>query len=136
MDKHRVIRKKPGIFRSVISAIAAFLFYGSWAYYANSMHAQPIVFKAAITQGTYAFVSTLILSLFIEFLFKIKKNISFFLVFCVTCMFLYSTSYGINFLLGTPEIFVTILPGMVIGTVYAFFYIFGLSKSRSNEMHG
>ena len=125
---HKLIQSKAA--RSVISALAGFLVYGGWAYFINAQYSQQAGIKAALTQGTYSFVITLVLALFMEWLFERSKHRQhqFKVTFISTCLLLYITSSGVNFLLGTPEILVTILPGSIVSTVYTFSYTLALSK--------
>lgn len=86
--------------------------------------------KAALTQGSYSFTITLVLALLIEWLFKALKHMRFHLslVGTIACSLLYTSSWGINYLTGTPNIFLTILPGAAVSTVYTVMYIVTLSK--------
>ncbi|WP_395345165.1 hypothetical protein PN836_009845 [Ningiella sp. W23] len=54
--------------RLIISSLVAFVFYASWAYYANSLVTdQPaILYKAALVQGSYSALITFIFTYLIE----------------------------------------------------------------------
>jgi len=107
-----------------------FLFYGGWAFWVNYGAGQTLAFKAAFTQGGYSFIITLVLALLIEWLFSRFKKWPFHLFFIglITCSFLYVTSWSLNYLAGTPNILLTILPGAAVSTVYTIIYILGLNK--------
>ena len=119
--------------RSVLSAFAALAGYGFWAYLVNSMHGPEAAFKAACVQGGYSFVLTFVVTLLIEAFFrslnsafdnpKVNQTATFVLV----CTILFSTSWWINAMAGTPEIFSTVILGYVIGAVYTGTYIKGLA---------
>ncbi|MCF7980979.1 MAG: hypothetical protein K9K86_03270 [Pseudomonadales bacterium] len=119
--------------RIFFSAVAAFMGYGAWAFYVNHAYSLAISLKAAITQGSYSFVITLTMSWLMELLHQAfdTTRTRLPLTILITCLLLYTTSWGINALLGTPEIFMTILPGAVIGTLYTFSYGLALEKLSS-----
>jgi hypothetical protein len=116
--------------RILVPPLVGLLFYGSWAYWVNMSHGEMIAFKAACTQGGYSFAITLILALIIESLFKVLKELpaAHILVMVIACCLLYTSSWGINALLGTPNILWTILPGAIISTIYTISYVLTLSK--------
>jgi len=117
-------------FRTTISALAAFIAYGLWAFYVNMDHGTNVGIKSALTQGSYSCVLTLSMAYITEWIYQLSSQQRFQLqaTFIITCLLLYSTSWGINALLGTPEILMTIFPGAVIGTLYTFGYTLTLSK--------
>lgn len=129
-------RKNSGLTRSIVSGLFGFAAYGGWAFYANDTHGLDAAMKAAFTQGSYSFTVTLVMTLLIEYLFRLPSNRT--LRFCVTffgtCAILYSSSWGVNALAGTPEIFMTILPGIVIGTVYTFVYTLSLGRLQASAV--
>jgi hypothetical protein len=57
------------VFRLLISATIAFIFYASWAYYANSLvtNDKQILARAAVVQGTYSAGITLFFTVLLEF---------------------------------------------------------------------
>ncbi|MBX2808703.1 MAG: hypothetical protein KTR20_08745 [Cellvibrionaceae bacterium] len=116
--------------RLTLSAVLALLAYGGWAYFANSLHGPKRAFIAACTQGVYSFVLTLVLSLVIEYLFRYMRTLPLgaYVLGLISCLALYATSWAINALAGTPEIFITILPGAVIGSLYTAVYIATLAR--------
>lgn len=124
-----------GLTRSIVSGLFGFLAYGGWAFFVNYDHGLHAATKAAFTQGSYSFAVTLVMTLFMEYLFRLLANPT--LRFCVTffgtCAVLYSTSWGVNALAGTPEIFMTILPGIIIGTAYTFGYTLSLTRLQTGK---
>ncbi|MGI9286647.1 MAG: hypothetical protein ACR2P1_14775 [Pseudomonadales bacterium] len=127
--------KNSGLARSIVSGLFGFLAYGGWAFYANYAHGVDAATKAAFTQGSYSFTVTLVMTLLMESLFRLLSNpaLSFCTTFFVTCTILYSSSWGINVLAGTPEILMTILPGIIIGTVYTFVYTLSLARLQVSQ---
>lgn len=116
--------------RVSFSALAALVFYGGWAYWINLNHGMAPAMKAAFVQGGYSFVLTFLLSLLIEWLFlrwgHWRYGVP--MVGLLICCFLYSVSWGVNFLAMTPEILWTILPGAFISTIFTISYLLGLKE--------
>lgn len=122
--------------RSAFSAVWALFGYGAWAYLVNSMHGAAAAIKAACVQGAYSFVITFFMTLLIEALYrgialvfahgKLTKT----LTVLVTCSIIFSTSWWVNAMAGTPEIFGTVILGYVIGGIYTSSYVFGLARDK------
>ncbi|MFK7732814.1 MAG: hypothetical protein AB8B48_14435 [Pseudomonadales bacterium] len=125
------ILSSPGL-RALGSAVAGFIGYGAWAWLANMNHGGEMALRAALTQGTYSFVITLILTGLMEWLFSRligwPKRRRFLGSTIPVCLLLYLSSYSVNYLAGTPNILLTILPGAILSTLYAFSYIGALAK--------
>ncbi len=122
--------------RSSLSAFAALFGYGGWAYLVNSMHGSMLAMKAACVQGGYSFALTFVMTLLIEGLYRALNRVLYYqrptqiaTVF-FTCAILFSTSWWINAMAGTPEIFSTVILGYVIGAIYTTSYVMGLASSR------
>jgi hypothetical protein len=117
-----------------VPPIAGFLFYGAWAFSINFSHGFESAITAAFTQGGYSFAITLVLALVIEFLFDRLATTAIAVawrsvwVFIAGFCLLLFTSVGINLLTGTPEILWTVLPGLMISSVYTMLYILTLNK--------
>ena len=111
--------------RSLLPAIAGFCAYGGWAYLANMSHGSQAAGTAAVVQGSYSFILTLSTTLVMERLYsafhgqqqRVLKVIG------ATCLGLFLTAYGINWLANTPEILATILPGFLIGSAFTILYV-------------
>lgn len=116
--------------RILVPPLMGLLFYGTWAFWVNSEFGYAAAFRAAATQGAYSFTITLLLALVVEWLFVLFKSMPWrqCWVGIIACLLLYSTSWGVNALTGTPNILWTILPGAAVSTVYTVFYIITLSK--------
>lgn len=119
--------------RILVPPLSGLLFYGAWAYWVNMDYGQAVGLKAAATQGGYSFIITLVLALFIEWLYRLLKAVPRFQywVAALACLLLYATSWGLNFLMGTPNIFLTILPGAIISTIYTVFYVASLAVMQA-----
>lgn len=120
--------------RVLLPPIAGLLFYGGWAFIINYSHGFEKAINAALTQGGYSFVITLMLALIVEWLFVRLSHFSWrnTMVFIIAMFLLAITSFTLNRLTGTPEILLTILPGLIVSGVYTLLYIFALLKVESN----
>jgi len=111
-------------------AVAGFLVYGLWACFANSDHGTPVAVRSGLVQGSYSFVLTLTTTVLMQRLYQRWAGLPGrgVWVTLTVCTGLFATAYGINWLAGTPEILMTILPGFFIGCLFTATYIKGLSK--------
>lgn len=119
--------------RSVISALLGLLGYGVWAYWVNSEYGQSAAIKAAFTQGSYSFVVTFCNTFVIEFVYRylIGKKYRLVITALMTSFLVCFLSWCINTVLGTPEVFMTILPGCIMTLVYGFLYTLTLKKTSN-----
>ena len=119
--------------RSLFSALAALVAYGGWAYLVNSMHGSFAAAKAAGVQGAYSFLLTFVMTILIELLYRascaitdsdlLRKG----LTIVITCCMIFSASWWVNVLAGTPEIFNTVILGYVVGGIFTASYALGLA---------
>lgn len=117
--------------RIAISSIAAFIGYGSWAYLVNLLHGQAAALKSFLVQGGYSFLMTLVMTTAIEGLYRFFSNLSSrkvaaMLTVVLVCLTIYITSWTVNSLAATPEIFRTVILGYIISTIYTISYVLGL----------
>ena len=123
--------------RSMVSAVAGFLFYGGWAFLVNSMHGAVAALKASCVQGAYSFVLTFCMTIMLEWLYRVVSRLTDidFVINWVTiiacCLIIFSTSWWVNAMAGTPEIFNTVILGYVIGAIYSTTYVYGLSRAQA-----
>ena len=125
--------------RSLI-VIAAVLGYGGWAVYSNRL-GQPadmamVAWRAGCIQGGYAGVLTLINISMLEALFKrLLKRLPVTSAALITLLLATATQYAViipvHLINGTPNILLTLLPGLVIGTLFCCFYLWGLRRYAS-----
>jgi len=125
--------------RSLVSAVSALLGYGSWAYLVNLMHGTMVALKAAFVQGSYSFALTFVMTLLIEAFYRFacavapNKMISKVLTIVLTCTIIFSASWWVNAMAGTPEIFNTVILGYIIGGSYTASYVIGLSGEKARK---
>jgi len=125
--------------RSLLSAFGAFIVYGGWGYYVNSDHALQVSFKAGFVQGSYSFLLTLMMTVLIEAIYSLisryvkTKKLSKVMTILITCLLIFSTSWWVNVLAGTPEIFNTVILGYVFGGVFTISYVFSVLGENSRD---
>ncbi len=113
-----------------VPPIAGFLFYGAWATVINYSHGLQEALTAGLTQGGYSFTITLFLAIIVEWLFVRLSHLPYksVWVFVLALLLLLVTSIGINLFTGTPEVLLTVLPGLLISSIYTLIYIMTLNK--------
>ena len=120
--------------RSLISALFGFAFYGSWAIFVNLMHGKDSALKAGLVQGAYSFILTFFMTLLLEAIYhkalRLAKSepIAIFITVVTSCSIVFSGSWFVNYLSGTPEIFNTVILGYIFGGLYSIAYTFGLAR--------
>ena len=89
----------------------------------------------ALSYGSYSFVVTLITTAFMEALYrKLHKHPkSAMITGGCTCTLLYAGAWGVNYTAGTPNILLTILPGISISTVFVMSYITALTRATPTD---
>ena len=92
--------------------------------------------KAALVQGSYSFALTFTMTLLIEAMYRgisrwsELESVIKSLTIVSTCSIIYGTSWWVNAMAGTPEIFNTVILGYVVGGIYTITYVFGLSAEK------
>ena len=118
-------------------SLAAVFGYGGWAYFSNCFvemnNAEMVALRAAIIQGSYAGLLTLINVVVLEGLFLwFNDKLSCLgnmltTVSCATAM-QYSIIVPVHLLNGTPNILLTLAPGLVIGTLFSSGYVYSVKN--------
>lgn len=121
--------------RVIFSASIAFLFYASWAYYANQLVSDDayMLAKVSLVQGSYSAFVTLVFSAIIEVSFRQVKpaNTSFSHVVWVPLPAILLQSFfviAVNWLIKTPNLWLTVSPSIAFSAIYAYVYTFWLTK--------
>ena len=124
--------------RSIISAFAGLLFYGGWGYLVNRGHGLDAAMMAACVQGSYSFVLTFVMTILVEGVFRlfVLRINSHWIINLSTvissCAIIFSMSWWVNAISGTPEIFNTVILGYIIGFIYCVIYVRGLMSEHFN----
>lgn len=104
----------------LFNACAALLIYGGWAVYANFEHGLHAGVTAGIVQGVYAFISTLTITLIAKAVYQKcgcgVRGIC--LGFCTSFIIMITIPLSVHTAFGTPDIWQTILPGLIWGSIY------------------
>ena len=116
--------------KSLLSATAGALIYGSWAYWVNMSDGPQMAITTALVQGSFSFVLTLSMTLILEYLYRFLGPGTRAVVYTTTFVsaFMFVTAYSLQWLAGSREILMTILPGYLIGTIYAASYAISLER--------
>ena len=109
--------------------------YGGWAYFVNQSHGQQAGINAGLTQGSYSFVLTLSTTFLMEHLMLMLAEVRGrkLITIGVTSAITLGIAYLIHWLMGTPEIWLTILPGFAIGTAYTVTYVMAISSVNKHH---
>jgi len=114
--------------RSFAPALVGFIGYGGWALGCNLSHGLNTGLQSGLVQGTLSFVITVVSNLLMENLYRVTGNR--FITIAASIFTFVGTSFTVNYLVGTPEILLTIAPGAVIGSFYTISYVTALHKIR------
>lgn len=120
--------------RSFLGACFGFAFYGGWAVLVNLMHGKESAIKAGLVQGIYSFILTFFMTLLLEtFYLHLKRLVNaessaIFLTVIMSCFLVFSGSWYVNYVSGTPEIFNTVILGYIFGGIYSVVYTLGLAR--------
>lgn len=114
----------------ILSAFLAFCLWGSWAYFINHN------IKSALVQGAASFVITLILIKFVTYLFNIlpQSRVKFFLPTFITISLTSSFLIVIHSLAKTQNILFTILPPIIVASIFCFVVTIKLEKNTNDKL--
>jgi len=121
--------------RSLLAGALAACVYGGWAWLVNR-HAGPApAGVAALVQGGYSFVLTLTLTASIELLVAAfgRSPPALTCVVAVAAVSLFAVAFLLQWLAATPSILAAILPGWIVGTVYAGVYAIMIARNGSRS---
>ena len=130
--------RRAAIARALLMALLAAVLYGGWAGIANAGHGAAVALKAAAVQGGSSAFTTLVISSGIEALYLYRKGRPLQRLLASTLPPSASSLVHVaaHTFMGTPEIFRTVLPSVVMGYVFAATYVAGLeSRLGSRPRH-
>lgn len=124
MDPKASSRFRRPLLRSLSMSTGAMLLYGCWAYVANFSHGGAAAWRAALTQGFVSFSITLVLTTLMEGLHRLSSRplLRFILPAAGAIILGASYSIGMHLYMGTPELFRTVLPVLLIGGTFSVVY--------------
>ena len=125
----------PPIVRRLLPAVAAFLGYGGWSLYVNSDGDMMSAMSYALCYGGYSFVTTLVTTGLMEGLYrKLQPHPKAAVITAViTCLLLYIGAWAVNYAAGTPNILLTILPGVTFSTIFVCSYLAALTRLHKQQ---
>ena len=111
-----------------LSASLAFLIWGSWAFFINDDGVSHSGVVSAITQGSYSFIITLLMTHFITFQFnRISNGIYQIIVPPVITVSISGTILiYIHKMAGTPSILFTVSPALTVALLFSFYTVYKL----------
>lgn len=120
--------------KSLLSATAGALIYGSWAYWVNMSDGTEMAITTGVVQGSFSFVLTLSMTLILEYLYRFLGPGTGAVIGTTAAVsaFMFTTAYSLQWAAGSGEILMTILPGYLIGTAYAASYAISLERNARN----
>lgn len=108
----------------------AFTIWCTWAFYANADHGMVPATIAGLAQGLQSALSTFFGSAFIEWLYSKLKDrkhaVPLITAISTSSSFLFM--FSVHYLLGTPEILLTIAPVNLMALIYCFSYTASLTR--------
>ena len=115
-------------YQTIMISVLAAVGYGLWAVFANFEHGIHAWSTAGIVQALYAFFATLSVSKVAHWIFlKCKcglRGIS--LGFVASFIVMLAFPFSIHSVAGTPDIWETITPGLILGSFYLMGYLISL----------
>jgi len=136
--------KKNINYSTLLTALAAAIGYGGWAIYANYEHGTQAAVMAGGIQGTYAFFSTLSIThvarwVFLKYNCAIRGTLA---GFTASFIVMLALPLIVHNLAGTQNIWQTILPGLIWGSIYLISFLIMLdiklrvpsTKKNSNDV--
>lgn len=107
-----------------LSAVLAFLIWGSWAYYINYNTPNDLV--SAFVQGIYSAVMTLLIIHLVAYFYNLLPKSNFYFLFPAFCTLIITS---IHLLIKTSNILYTIAPALIISFLFSLF----TTKKISNK---
>lgn len=121
---------RASLLRSAGSALAGFLVYGAWAWFANMDHGDAMARRAGLLQGSYSFVLTFCSTLLMEWIYGRCAGAAHarLVTIGLTGAVLLTVPVTLHLLAGTANILLTILPGFFVGMAYTTAYVSALAR--------
>ncbi len=120
----------------ILTALAAGFGYGGWAVFANLDHGAHIAFMAGAVQATYAVFSTLLITIVAHRVYvKYKCGIRGITTgFALSFLVMLAIPLLVHNYFGTPNIWQTILPGLIWGSIYLMSFLVTLEVKQRKEI--
>jgi hypothetical protein len=119
--------------RMFITGVLSAIIYGAWAYYVN--FGLPTAVASALVQALGSFVGGCLVAGFVEFTFGITNKPWRFPIAAFGPYALTLLTYALaHKLVGTPDIFKTIILNIVVGTPYFALYCVKLERNEAQRL--
>jgi hypothetical protein len=117
----------------LVSALAAFLLWGGWAWYVNGADGEWHTLLTALAQGTSSFLITLVLVALVTRLYHAFEHplARLWLPSLVTVALSVSMLFLVHLWVGTGQILYTILPPSTVAFLFCLFTTIKIQKSDS-----
>lgn len=121
----------------LLSALAAFLIWGGWAFYINDGSGFGIRLTSGLTQGTASMTITMVMVRSVTGIYRqLPENIlRLFLPAVVTVSIIGSGLAFIHYVVGTPRIISTISPALTVAFVFCIYTAYKLHKLQRTSKH-
>jgi hypothetical protein len=125
-------RVKSPVWRVAFVTLLAFGVYGGWALWMNLDYSLTIALTAGLAQGVSSSISTLAISTIIESCYEKFKHhrLGLFLTWLIPPTLTAFMHAGFQWVVGTPEIFITVLLSVIMGYIFGGIYVRGLIKLK------
>lgn len=113
-------------------AVLGLLFYGAWAVWANAEHGSALALRAGALQGSLSFAVTLGGTSLMKTLFRGPGAAAWRALRAMlgTLALIYGLIIAVHLWHGTPEIALTLAPGLPITIAFCASYCLGLARYR------
>lgn len=117
---HLVFRLMNGVTGATLGA----LFYGGWGVFANAAHGVSMALRSGAAQGVMSFVVTLSGVTLMKWLFARPGPpwLRALYAFAGALGLIYAGIVGVHWFIGTPEILLTLAPGLPITILFCFIF--------------
>ncbi|HIQ15753.1 MAG TPA: hypothetical protein EYH38_09355 [Leucothrix sp.] len=137
-------KTKTSLFYNLLSALFAFVLWGSWAYYINSMQSLETSntgIIAGLTQGTASFIITFIIVHLVTRIYNFlhtSASINLLAIKLVAPAVLTVSITGtglfiIHNIMNTPHIAKTIAPALLVAFLFSLFTAYKLNNTKSER---
>ncbi len=123
---------KKGFWESILMAAAASLFFIAWGVYVNWAYGYGAVVQVGITQGLISFISTFVSAEVLRRMYIALKRVGAngALTVPLGLAIINGSVFCAHFVAGTPEIWMTMMPGAIISVFFCSGYTYRLRLAR------
>jgi hypothetical protein len=116
--------------RVTFMCVLAFAVYGGWAFWVNLGYGLEVALTAGLAQGVSSTISTLIISAVIEYCFERFRHRrgGLFLAWVIPPTLTGLMHAAFQWVVGTPQIFITVLFSVFMGYLFGAVYVRGLIR--------